>query len=154
MGIEHNTEQVIDSLNAALRQATDQVARIVRIVGVETMRQLIGRSPVDTGYYRASHDLTIGIPSEFKQPQNDTIFNRATQGGGIEQQQIAKGTARLSTLRGAQIRKGVSIYITNNAPYATILETGHSQQARQGIYTVVARRVPAILRAATKAVSP
>lgn len=64
MGIRHNFKQAYELVNRALGKDWDEKkVKVVRIVGLELFRRAILRSPVDTGFYRNSHALTIGLPS-------------------------------------------------------------------------------------------
>ena len=151
MAIRSNIKAVIESLGDAFNDHDVRSARMARIAALEIERQLILLSPVDKGYYRAAHDLTINAPSGYLPPNNSAVFNAQTRGSGEETKQLEKAQARLNTINRETIRKGVTIFFTNNAPYATVLERGSSLQAAQGIYTVVSKRFPKIIAAARRA---
>jgi len=153
MPVTSNINQVIVDLKRVAADFDKKSVQIVGISSLEMFRQLISLSPVDTGYYRATHDLTINNKSSFKQPADEALFNQGSRGGGAEEAQFQEAESRLGSITGRDISKGLSVFFTNNAPYSQPLEDGHSLQAAQGIYTIVSKKAPAIIKAAVKAVT-
>ena len=91
-----------------------------KIIG-ETLQQVITRSPVMDGEYRASHKVTLASP------QNTYEKGFDLPGGST----LAEGLKVAST---AKI--GGLVYIQTLSPYGTRLENGWSQQAPNGVYAL------------------
>ena len=91
-----------------------------KIIG-ETLQQVIVRSPVMDGEFRASHKVTLDSP------QNTYEKGFDLSGGAT----LAKGLKVAST---AKI--GGLVYIQSLSPYGTRLENGWSQQAPNGVYAL------------------
>lgn len=125
----------IAQVRAALDDFGAKKPVVIRAVALELFSRVVRRSPVDTGFYRASHDLTLGAPSSFV----------ATPGGGPRTNLVP------SILQGVPAQGPFPpIFISNNAPYARRLEFGHSRQAPVGVYRVTAAEFPAIVARASK----
>jgi len=93
---------------------------IKRIVG-EVLQQVIIRSPVMDGEFRASHKVTLDSPDNSYQKDFDDS-GAATLSEGLKVASAA--------------RFGGLIYIQTNSPYGMALENGHSQQAPNGVYAL------------------
>lgn len=91
-----------------------------KIIG-ETLQQVIVRSPVMDGEFRASHKVTLDSP------QNSYEKGFDLSGGAT----LAEGLKVAST---AKI--GGLVYIQSLSPYGTRLENGWSQQAPNGVYAL------------------
>lgn len=91
-----------------------------KIIG-ETLQQVITRSPVMDGEYRASHKVTLASP------QNTYEKGFDLSGGST----LAEGLKVAST---AKI--GGLVYVQTLSPYGTRLENGWSQQAPNGVYAL------------------
>ena len=91
-----------------------------KIIG-ETLQQVIVRSPVMDGEFRASHKVTLDSP------QNTYEKGFDLSGGAT----LAKGLKVAST---AKI--GGLVYIQSLSPYGTRLENGWSQQAPFGVFAL------------------
>ena len=106
--------------NFALEVVKNADSHLKKIVG-ETLQQVIVRSPVMDGEYRASHKVTLDSP------QNTYEKGFDLSGGAT----LAKGLKVAST---AKI--GGLVYIQSLSPYGTRLENGWSQQAPNGVYAL------------------
>ena len=95
------------------------VSRMVSEISEEIFDGVVERSPVDTGSFRASWNVSVGAPE---------LSNIV--GGNHE--------SPLSPPRfpGLPTRNVEPVYITNNTPYGAELEHGHSDQAPIGIVAV------------------
>jgi len=91
-----------------------------KIIG-EVIQQVIVRSPVMDGEFRASHKVTLDAP------QNTYEKGFDLSGGKT----LAEGLKIAST---AKI--GGLVYIQTLSPYGTRLENGWSQQAPNGVYAL------------------
>ena len=106
--------------NFALDVVKNADDHLKKIVG-ETLQQVIVRSPIMDGEFRASHKVTL-----------DSLQNAYEKGfdlsGGAT---LAEGLKVAST---AKI--GGLVYIQSLSPYGTRLENGWSQQAPNGVYAL------------------
>ena len=100
-----------------LKNADDHLKKIVG----ETLQQVIVRSPVMDGEFRASHKVTLDSP------QNSYEKGFDLSGGAT----LAEGLKVAST---AKI--GGLVYVQTLSPYGTRLENGWSQQAPNGVYAL------------------
>lgn len=106
--------------NFALNVLKDADDQLKKIVG-DTLQQVIVRSPVMDGEYRASHKVTLDSP------QN-------TYDKGFD---LSGGTTLAEGLKVASTAKiGGLVYIQTLSPYGTRLENGWSQQAPNGVYAL------------------
>lgn len=102
-------------------EVEDRIVLAVQKIGMEALRRVVLKSPVDTGRFRGNWLVAIGIPAT-------GTADRVDKGGKAT---IAAGKAVIEGLTSAQ-----AIYICNNLPYAVALENGHSQQAPGGMVAV------------------
>ncbi len=146
MALKHNFQEALVQLNDDLEDYSGDKRKLVRILGLELFRRLVGRSPVDSGFYRSSHDLTLDAESTFVQ-------SRAGLSEGGEREaatQANKAGRQLDRIKGDDVTR--DIFLSNNAPYAGRLENGHSKQAPQGIYAVVADEFDSIAARAIRTI--
>ena len=106
--------------NFALEVVKNADDHLKKIVG-ETLQQVIVRSPVMDGEFRASHKVTLDSP------QNSYEKGFDLSGGAT----LAEGLKVAST---AKI--GGLVYIQSLSPYGTRLENGWSMQAPNGVYAL------------------
>ncbi|UBX51214.1 hypothetical protein LDO52_07490 [Acinetobacter pseudolwoffii] len=106
--------------NFALEVVKNADDHLKKIVG-ETLQQVVTRSPVMDGEFRASHKVTLASP------QNSYEKGFDLSGGST----LAEGLKVAST---AKI--GGLVYIQTLSPYGTRLENGWSQQAPNGVYAL------------------
>ena len=106
--------------NFALEVVKNADDHLKKIVG-ETLQQVIVRSPVMDGEFRASHKVTLDSH------QNSYEKGFDLSGGST----LAEGLKVAST---AKI--GGLVYIQTLSPYGTRLENGWSQQAPNGVYAL------------------
>lgn len=100
-----------------LKNADDHLKKIVG----ETLQQVVTRSPVMDGEFRASHKVTLDSPQNTYEKGYDLSGNETLREG----LQIAS-TAKIGGL----------VYIQTLSPYGTRLENGWSQQAPNGVYAL------------------
>ena len=105
-----------------LKNADDHLKKIVG----ETLQQVVVRSPVMDGEFRASHKVTLDSPQNTYEKGYDLSGNETLREG----LQIAS-TAKIGGL----------VYIQSLSPYGTRLENGWSQQAPNGVYALSFRYV-------------
>ena len=105
------------------------VNRKIRIIAIQLLTEIVQRSPVDTGRFRNNNAVSIGHPdfSETGFTGGDKLERGTT--GGV--QAYAIGIGKIGE---ASRERFPIIYIQNNLPYASSLESGHSGQAPEGVY--------------------
>lgn len=101
----------------ALKDADEHVQKIVG----EVLQQVVVRSPVMDGEFRASHKVTLDSP--------DNTYEKNIDASGAST--IAEGLKVAAT---AKI--GGLVYVQSNSPYGDKLENGHSMQAPHGVYAL------------------
>ena len=106
--------------NFALEVVKNADDHLKRIVG-ETLQQVIVRSPVMDGEFRASHKVTLDSPQNSYEKGFD-LSGSATLAEGLK----VASTAKIGGL----------VYIQSLSPYGTRLENGWSQQAPNGVYAL------------------
>lgn len=111
------------------------VEKVVRLAVLKVFANIIKRSPVRTGAYRASHAITNSEPGETEGIEKGKVSGDEasawfhSQAAG-EAEAVRRGEAWRWTIEDG------TIYIFNNVPYALELEEGHSMQAPAGIYAM------------------
>ncbi len=106
--------------NFAIDVLKDADDHLKKIVG-DTLQQVITRSPVMDGEFRASHKVTLDSPQ--------TTYEK-----GFD---LSGGTTLAEGLKVASTAKiGGLVYIQTLSPYGTRLENGWSQQAPNGVYAL------------------
>lgn len=108
---------------------------LVRKVVFDVAAEVIRRSPVDTGLFRANWFVSNG------EPTSETTRTRDRTG------LISIGRAHQAV---NYIRGGGVTYIFNNLPYGYPLEYGHSKQAPAGMVRLTVARWQAIVSAAAR----
>jgi len=96
----------------------ETLGKVTRALGLEAMRRLVLRTPVDTGRARGGWGANIGAPFEGTRAGTDV--------SGAET--IADGSSVIATARPFQ-----TIHISSNVEYILPLENGSSQQAPAGM---------------------
>lgn len=97
------------------------LSKKIRTIAIQCLNEVVMRSPVDTGRFRANNQLSIGSPIYASREEFD-------KNGGAT---ILEGAAKLSGLEPYTV-----VFIQNSLPYAEKLENGHSKKAPAGIYAV------------------
>ena len=106
--------------NFALDVVKNADDHLKKIVG-ETLQQVIVRSPVMDGEFRASHKVTLDRPQNAYEKGFDL-----SGGATLEEGLKVASTAKMGGL----------VYIQSLSPYGTRLENGWSQQAPNGVYAL------------------
>lgn len=138
MPFRHNFPQFFDELRADIQQWNGIKEDTIKEIAIQALADLQTLSPVDTGLYRGSHDLTISSPSAFTR----TDIDAGNKGRSEAEEQINKAIARLQAVEGENMN-GLRIFITNNLQYATPIEFGSSMQAPEGVYALAQQRAEA-----------
>ena len=108
--------------NATVQRFADSVPEKIiplhKKIGLEALRRVVLKTPVDTGRARGNWQVSIGDPAL-------TMLEAADRTGSDT---IAIGTAQLENLKAYE-----TIFLTNNVPYIIYLEEGSSKQAPAGM---------------------
>ncbi|MBX5175323.1 HK97 gp10 family phage protein [Rhizobium lentis] len=96
----------------------EMVKPVVQKFAMHALRGVVLKSPVDTGRFRGNWNVAVNRIDYSVTPETDR------SGGSV----IAKGMAVIGAAE-----PGQAIYISNNLPYAVVLENGHSKQAPAGV---------------------
>lgn len=94
----------------------------VKKVAAVGLQSVVVGSPVMDGHYRASHRVTVDQEDSGYDP-NALDTNGAST--------LTKGNAEI-----VKFKLGSNLYIQTNAPHATRLENGWSDQAPNGVYSI------------------
>ena len=122
-------EQFCLSLKRWTKQLNNEIAPLfVRKIALDLLGRLTKKSPVDTGRFLANWMVGIGSPDE--------TTTESTTNDAME-----RGAAVLTAYTSLQ-----KVYISNNLPYATALEHGHSQKAPHGMVAVSIAEISAHLK--------
>jgi len=109
----------IDAINQV--EFPQLVAKFQQKLGLEALRRVVLKTPVDTGRARANWQTSLGSPVE-------GVLNRVDPSGGVA---IAEGTGVIVAVQPFQ-----DIWLSNNVPYIISLEDGSSKQAPAGMVAV------------------
>lgn len=126
-------------LSRFCKKADVEVHTVIRKIAFEAFKRVVLRTPVDTGRARANWGVTIGRMSQFTTEGTD-------KGGGKTLQAAMEGVNAWST--------DGSIFLTNNLPYISALEFGHSGQAPQGMVRVTLAEMQAWTQSAGNVKQP
>ena len=100
-------------------QVAEDVGKRLRIISMALLTEIVLRSPVDKGRFRANNQVSIGSADYSELAALDTSGASTIQQGSAV---IGQG------------KPYSVIYIQNNLSYAEALENGHSKQAPAGVY--------------------
>jgi hypothetical protein len=110
-------------LDRLAQRAQLELTTVARKVTFDLFREVVLRSPVDTGRFRANWNVTYGSP-------NYGVSNSTAQARGFGE------AAKALTLP-----VGGLVYLANGLQYAAPLEFGSSKQAPQGMVRLSVQRV-------------
>lgn len=117
---------------------TEQAPLFVRKIALDLLRKVTLKSPVDTGRFRANWMTGIGAADE-------STINEPTakRGEKYKNDAVSRGSRVLGGYR--DISQG-AVHVSNNLPYASPLENGHSGQAPLGILGISVEEINAALK--------
>jgi len=107
-----------------LEQVEKDTAKHIRKLAMKALASLILKSPVDTGRFKSNWIVSINNPS-LEYDENN-----------MGQMAFEAGVPVINTAKPTD-----SIHITNNLPYAQVLEDGSSMQAPQGIVAITVKEL-------------
>ncbi len=119
-----SNEQFKADFARILESVGERAVLVARKTAIQIANELIERSPVDTGRFRANWMTGYGSV-------NLTITTDTDKSGGATSGRIAQELAGWD---------GESATISNSLPYAQRLEDGWSQQAAQGMVGLTVQR--------------
>lgn len=102
-------------------QVEDRIILLTRMIGLEALKRVIEKSPVDEGRFKGNWQVTIAAPA------TGTVDRLDRDGSAT----LAEGSAVIGGLTEAK-----AIWLVNNLPYASRLENGWSKQAPAGVVAV------------------
>lgn len=107
----------------AMKMVDDTVKEAHKSMVFKVLRAVVLYSPVDTGTYKANHKV------------NDSGYKKLTNTEG-NNSSLAKAIAENEgQAQIAKIKTGYqSSTVSNELPYAGVIEDGHSSQAALGVY--------------------
>lgn len=111
------------SLAGFAKEVEETLTQRQKEIAVYALQQVIMGSPVDQGTYKGNHRVTVnGITLDYSLDAEDQNGQR-------------------TLMEGVRVIGSVSqpfgeIVVQNNSPYGERLESGHSQQAPAGVYSV------------------
>lgn len=108
-------------LNAFNKKTNNNIEKVLRGTALSLFTQVIIRSPVDTGALRGNWQTNL------KKPKTSTI-DRLDPAGSSAINEAKSITDRLAV--------GGNVFMTNNLPYAKIIEEGSSSQAPNGMVRI------------------
>lgn len=110
-----------------LRGTKKSIERTIKKLVLDVTANLVGTTPVDTGWARSNWVPSIGTPVEQPTGSKESVSS------GAQDQGLAAVAATYTLERGP-------IWISNNVPYITLLNSGTSQQAPAGFVQAAIRR--------------
>ena len=117
-------------------KAKSRATKVTRGIALDLFSRIILRTPVDTGRLRGNWFVSIEEP-----------IKNTTE--GFDKSGASALTSALSTVN--KMKLGQKIYLTNNLPYASAIENGHSQgQAPQGMVKVTINEFKRIVKVHSK----
>ena len=124
----------IDKLGSAIGKA---VTKFTKEVAQDVFNEIVERSPVSSGSFRASNRLGIGTADE-------SFVNYPRLTGTIEEIRAAETRRKTTATNVAKLQLGklvnLGVYekviVSNNSPHANAVEFGVSRQAPFGVYGI------------------
>lgn len=103
-------------------------------IGLQALRGVVLKTPVDTGRARANWQTTIGTPAS----------------GELDRQDKSDTNSNIAIAQGSQVVEAAQpfsvIWLTNNLPYIERLENGYSQQAPNGMVSTTVTEISSQFR--------
>ena len=108
-------------IKADLERAAE---RVIKVLAVNITANLVERTPVDTGWAKSNWIPSVGESVSEPQGSKENVGQAAAAQAG--------GQARVL---GYKLSKR-NVFISNNVPYISLLNDGHSKQAPAGFVQV------------------
>ena len=107
------TQFTLDIGSIVKNLVEDEVVLVVQKLSLDALKGVVEKSPVDTGRFRGNWNVGLGAPDLSTSTETDK------EGGST----VSQGSAEIEG-----VEPYVAIWVTNNLPYATALEFGHSKK--------------------------
>lgn len=107
-------------LNKEILDTDEKINIALQKIGVDALKNVVKKSPVDTGRFRGNWQTTISGTTSNTLKRTDRVGNAT----------INAGTTKIVRF---DYKKNKRIFIQNNLPYANRLENGWSKQAPKGM---------------------
>ena len=107
-------------LNKEILETDEKIDIALQKIGVDALKNVVKKSPVDTGRFRGNWQTTISGTTSNTLKRTDRVGNAT----------INAGTTKIVRF---DYKKNKRIFIQNNLPYANRLENGWSKQAPKGM---------------------
>ena len=107
-------------LNKEILDTDEKINIALQKIGVDALKNVVKKSPVDTGRFRGNWQTTISSTTSNTLKRTDRVGNAT----------INAGTTKIVRF---DYKKNKRIFIQNNLPYANRLENGWSKQAPKGM---------------------
>ena len=134
-------------LDAFIVKSMAKAEQVVRVAILNMYGEIIETSPVDSGLFRANHQIGMGsVPS-------GTLIADEPEGKyprGLKYNYQSENAQQKTKLDGYKL--STIAYICNNLKYSKVLEFGHSVQAPLGIYRKAALKMNTFLSTAAASV--
>lgn len=127
-----NVDKWIDSVEQGLDD-------VIQIFGEKVHGALIDAAPVDTGRFKGNMQITANKPPLYALNQYDKDGEKTKAEGRRTLYALLHGGGAIH-----------SIYFSNMLIYANALEYGHSKQAPEGVFGIVAIRLRSYMAQAIK----
>lgn len=127
-----------DAERRADRIVDARVDKLGRAAGMEVLRRVMRRTPVDTGHARGNWNARVG--------QADT----SVMDGRTEPVALAAGAAVIEAWKMSQ---NEALHVTNAVPYIIRLEEGWSKQAPQGMARLTVAEMKPVIERITRSLN-
>ena len=129
-----NAAQWRVEIKRQMEEQLGSVADAVQYVGIEAVKRIVQKSPVDTGRFKGNWFASIASP----------VATQVTTVDPAGDETISRGQA---VIAGYPEKTFPSIFIQNNLPYAERLESGYSSQAPGGMVGITTVELAALWNA-------
>tara|TARA_R100001460_G_scaffold27881_11_gene55958 strand:+ start:4754 stop:5197 length:444 start_codon:yes stop_codon:yes gene_type:complete len=141
-----------EDISAWIQKTQLSADTVLRKLAFDAVAGIIGRSPVDTGRFRASHRVSVNTVDTSVEPKRENASSAAGSPRPVSQSDTSRIQGKLS-----RAKFGDTIHITNSLPYAKPLEDGSSAQNNNqpdGIYGAtfaeLAAKLDSVLRSSRR----
>ncbi|HQM30615.1 MAG TPA: hypothetical protein PLR20_14805 [Syntrophales bacterium] len=139
-----NADEFNKLLNVLAASINADLSQLIRATVLKTFTKIVKESPVDTGTYRASHQIANSEPGEGEGVIESPYASKQDKGAA---EAWANAKAKDNTAAWTWRPGQGSIWLFNNVPYAYRIEEGHSGQAAAGVYNVALAQMIQIFHA-------
>lgn len=131
MSVTSNFKEFSKALYVFAKQTDVELQRVIRRIAIDLQNRVIEKTPVSSGFARASWNISVNKPDE-SVPVAETINRNASKGTTISEHRGKRGRGALASFDPYRD----TIFLNNSAPYILELESGRSAQAPAGMLLV------------------